>query len=299
MTVSEEPGQVRLNSLLLATDFSSEAEKAGLYAAAIAKRYGSEVRVIHVMDLTAAFKTPDAGICMDIFRRSGEEKLAGTRARLASAGVQAETILQEGLDTAKGIVRAADENGVDLIVSGTKGHGALARLALGSVAEQLIHHAECPVLTTGPNVKPPGPHGLFQRIVCATDFSAEAAKAARLAFSLTRSGDGRMFLCHVLPRLDRSRYDKSHPFDEQKLTEQFQGELQRMIPGIARERCEPECVVDDGYAADGILLLARRVDADLIVLGTRRSSHWFTSIRAGIAFDVIRAADCPVLTVRA
>ncbi|MFY9940521.1 MAG: hypothetical protein WAK33_26820 [Silvibacterium sp.] len=45
------------------------------------------------------------------------------------------------------------------------------------------------------------------------------------------------------------------PIDSLQLTENFADRLQQLVPDIAREWCEPECVVDHGYAADGILLL--------------------------------------------
>jgi nucleotide-binding universal stress UspA family protein len=46
------------------------------------------------------------------------------------------------------------------------------------------------------------------------------------------------------------------------------------------------------------LLLAKRVNADLIVLGTRKASHWYDNFKTGVAFQVISASSCPVLTIR-
>ena len=293
MTAPEETAEVALRNILFATDFSAGADKAGVYAAALARRFGSRMQLLHVVDLSAGFKTPDAGICIDIFRRTGEENLAKAKAQLTAAGIRSESILLEATDTAQAILQAADERSADLIVSGTRGQGGLARLALGSVAEHLIYHATCPVLTVGPNVKHPGPAENFKQVVCATDFSPEAERAVKLAVAFTRSYGAHMFLCHVLPRSDGSRH-----IDVQQLIEKFKANLMKLIPDIAREWCEPECVVDHGYAADGILLLARRVKADLIVLGTHRSSHWFSKLKGGIAFEVIRAAACPVLTFK-
>jgi len=282
-----------LKNILFATDFSPGANKAEVYVTALARRFGSRVQLVHIVDLSAAFKTPDAGICIDLFRRSGEENLARANARLTAMGITTEAILREGIDCAKEILRVAGEDAADLIVSGTRGHGNLTRLALGSVAEYLIYHAVCPVLTAGPKVKQVGSPESFKQVVCATDFSPEATRAIKYAVAFTQSYDAHVYLCHVLPRSDGSGH-----IDVQQLTEKFETDLGALIPDIARERCEPECVVDHGYAADGVRLLARRVKADLIVLGTHRSSHWFTNLKGGVAFEVIRAATCPVLTVR-
>ena len=282
-----------LRSLLFATDFSPDAERAETFLTGFAKHSSAKVQLLHVLDLSAVLRMPDAGICVEIAREDAEDKLAAATARLTAAGVEAEPILTEAMDPTKMILEVAHENGVDMIVMGTRGLGALGRLALGSVTQQLIHESECPVLTIGPHVKTLRPQQGFQRIVCATDFSEDATAAVEFALFFAQSYQAHMFLCHVLPRPD-----SRNPIETQELNDKFKAELQRLIPGIAREWCDPECVLDHGYAVDGILLLGKRVKADLIVLGSRRSSNWFANLKAGIAFEVIRAAECPVLTVR-
>jgi nucleotide-binding universal stress UspA family protein len=285
--------QASLKDILFATDFSPEAEKAGRFVTGIAKHSSARVLVLHVRDPSGVLHMPDGGIAVEMTLREAEQRLALTVAQLRAESIEAEASLSEAKHTAKVIFDLAGERASDLIVIGTRGLGALGRLALGSVAQQLIHEAECPVLSVGPHVKGPQPEQKFQRIVCATDFSEDAAAAVEFALSFTQSYGAHMFLCHVLPKPDGGR-----PVDVQELNEKFKAELQRLIPGMAREWCDPECVVDHGYAVDGVLLLANRVKADLIVLGTRRVSHWFASVKAGIAFEVIRKADCPALTVR-
>ena len=91
----------------------------------------------------------------------------------------------------------------------------------------------------------------------------------------------------------------SDQMDDHELNARFTSALQRLVPDVAREWCEPECVLEHGFAADGILLLAQRVKADLIVLGTRKASHWFDNFKTGVAFQVISSSHCPVLTIRA
>lgn len=291
MTVLGKRVEIDLDVILFATDFSSAAEKASLYVEALARHYRSKVQLAHVVNLSAAFQAPEAGVSIDVFRKSGQEHLEEAKAQLANSGILVETALCEGTDPAKEILQIAKKKSADLIVTGTRGQKGLARLAFGSFAEQLIHHAECPVLTIGPDVAPPGPVGAFQEIVYATDFSPEAAKAMTFALSFAQDSGAHIYLCHVLP-------DHHQRADSQELTAKFTAALQRLVPDIAREWCEPECIVEHGYAADGILLLAHRVKADLIVIGTRPYSHWFANFKAGVAFEVIRAAACPVLTIR-
>jgi nucleotide-binding universal stress UspA family protein len=293
MTTGRTKVQSTVKNILFATDFSPAADKAAVFLAGLAKHFSCRVQILHVLDLSGLFKAPDAGISIEICRKSAEEKLAATKADSAARGIEVEAILSEGLDPAEEILQVAEEKAADLIVVGTRGLSALGRVTLGSVAQHLIHESDRPVFTTGPNVKTLQPLRKFQRIVCATDFSADATNAIRFALPFTQSYDAHMFVCHVLPKPDASR-----PIDAQELNDKFRAQLQRLIPGIAREWCEPECVVDHGYAVDGILLVAKRVKADLIVLGTHRSSNWFSTFKAGIAYEVIRTAECPVLTIR-
>jgi nucleotide-binding universal stress UspA family protein len=292
MTIIGNGIAISLDTILFATDFSPSAETAKLYVQALAARYQSQVRLIHVIDLGAAFKAPDAGLSIDIFRRYGEESLSRLGNELVSEKIRVETFLSEGLDPAAEILQAAEDKAIDLLVIGTRGHKGLARLVLGSTAEELIHRARCPILAIGPAVHPPKQQVRFERIVYATDFSPEAAKACVFALSVAQDFGAHLYLCHVLP-------EETDQLNDQELNERFTSALRRLVPDVAREWCEPECVLEHGVATDGILLLAQRVKADLIVLGTRKTSHWFDNFKTGVAFQVISSSPCPVLTIRA
>jgi nucleotide-binding universal stress UspA family protein len=291
MTIFGNQIAVSLDTILFATDFSPSAETARLYVQALAARYQSQVRLMHVVDLGAACNAPEAGLSVDVFRRIGEESLARLGGELVSEKIRVETVLCEGIDPAAEILQAAQDRSIDLMVIGTRGHKGLARLVLGSTAEELIHQARCPIFAIGPAVPPPGKPVNFQRIVYATDFSPEAAKACVFALSFAQDFGAHLYLCHVLP-------EGNEQMNDQELNDRFKNALERLIPDVAREWCEPECVLEHGVATDGILLLAQRVKADLIVLGTRKTSHWYDNFKTGVAFQVISSSPCPVLTIR-
>jgi nucleotide-binding universal stress UspA family protein len=50
-------------------------------------------------------------------------------------------------DPATSVVQAAEEEGADFIVVGSHGRTGLGRLLMGSVAEAIVRHAKCPVVT--------------------------------------------------------------------------------------------------------------------------------------------------------
>jgi nucleotide-binding universal stress UspA family protein len=291
MTIVGNQIAVNLDNILFATDFSPSAQIARLYVQALAARYQSQVRMMHVVDLGAAFTAPDAGLTIDIFRRFGEESLARFGSELLSEKIRVETILCETVDPVAESLWAAREKSTDLLVIGTRGYKGLARLVLGSTAEELIHKAGCPILAIGPSVPAPKQPINFQRIVYATDFSPEAAKACVFALTFAQDFGARLYLCHVLP-------EGNGQMNDQELNDRFTSVLRNLVPDVAREWCEPECVLEHAVATDGILLLAQRVEADLIVLGTRKTSHWFDNFKTGVAFQVISRSSCPVLTIR-
>jgi nucleotide-binding universal stress UspA family protein len=293
MTIIGNQIAVALDTILLATDFSPSAETARMYAQALAERYQSKVRLMHVVDFMASLKTSEAAVSIDFFRRLGAESLGRLKKELDSEHIPTETVLREGSNPATEILQAAQDRQINLLVIGTRGHKGLARLVLGSTAEELIHQAICPILTVGPAVSPPKLPINFQKIIYATDFSPEAAKACVFALSFAEDFGAHLYLCHVLP--DPAG---SNQMNDQELNDQFVAALRRLVPDVAREWCEPECVLEHGFAADGILLLAQRVNADLIVLGTRGTSYWFENFRTGVAFQVISSSTCPVLTIR-
>jgi len=73
--------------------------------------------------------------------------------------------------------------------------------------------------------------------------------------------------------------------------------LKALVPEKAHCWCDPECVVEHGKASEAILALAKRVDADLIVLGARKASFWVEFVRTGLTPALLAEATCPVLTV--
>ena len=81
-----------------------------------------------------------------VARRWGQKQLDALVTKAKRAGVRARALLLEGV-AADRIVRAARSRYADLIVIGTHGRTGFARLMIGSVANRVVSHARCPVLT--------------------------------------------------------------------------------------------------------------------------------------------------------
>jgi nucleotide-binding universal stress UspA family protein len=146
-----------IRSILYPTDFSENGELAFRLACSLARDQGAQLVLLHV------YPSP---LCHGevVARRQDEgyyEELWAELERLQPAGIDAARRLEEG-DPGEVIPRVAAEAGCDLIVMATHGHTGLAHALMGSVAEEVVRRAACPVLT----IKSPllaGPVGTTER----------------------------------------------------------------------------------------------------------------------------------------
>jgi nucleotide-binding universal stress UspA family protein len=278
--------QIKFERILLATDFSDDGEIAQAYAVGLALQDESTLEITTVVTLPSLDAISECAL--DSVRHSSEEELVRLSKRISGVNVTRKVI--EGFQRAGAIVDEAVRSHADLIVLGTRSKHGLKKLALGSTSEEVIRTAHCPVLTVGPRVVAP-PHGpiSFHRIVYATDFSTQAAKGVDLALALGQTAGTKVYLCHVVA-------DHGAPRDED-CEAKFLSSLKALIPASAHCSCEPEFVVEHGKSSEAILDLAKRINADLIVLGARKASFWLEFIRTGLTPALLASAMCPVLTV--
>lgn len=139
--------------ILVPVDGSPTSNKGLDEAAKLARGSGSGTKVLllHVVDDTVAFSSPDgAGVnlVLDALRASGKSALADAAERARRARMQAETMLLEKATgrVAEAIVEQAKRWRADLIVMGTHGRRGVNRLLLGSSAELVVRHSAIPVL---------------------------------------------------------------------------------------------------------------------------------------------------------
>jgi nucleotide-binding universal stress UspA family protein len=278
--------QIRFERILFATDFSAGAEIAQAYAVGLALQDESTLELTTVVTLPTL--DPISECALDSVRRSAE----GCLERLAQkiSGVNVTRKVVEDFLPAGAIMLEAVASNADLIVVGTASKHGLKKLALGSTAEDVIRTAPCPVLTVGPHVVAPRPGPIsFHRIVYATDFSAQAAKGVELALALGQAAGTKVYLCHVVADHEAPKCEHCKA--------KFLCSLKALIPESAHCSSEPEFVVEHGKASEAILDLAKRVNADLIVLGARKASFWLEFIQTGLTPALLAGATCPVLTV--
>lgn len=139
-------------TMLIASDGSSPARDAVTFGLELAAEQGAEVCVVHVVPAVHVLPTTGFGVLAAQPRPpSAHDRLALEEATaLASdAGVAASTELLTG-NPVDEIVAFADSMDADMIVVGSRGHGAVASALLGSVSQGVLHEARRPVLVVRP-----------------------------------------------------------------------------------------------------------------------------------------------------
>jgi nucleotide-binding universal stress UspA family protein len=139
-------------NIVCATDGSEHADRALLHAAEIAQRDGAALHVVHIVERLPGRKM--AGQLNTYLNEDELDEKFGrqTREITADRNVRATFHTAPGRSghVAQRIVDVMNETGGDLIVVGTRGHSGLVGALLGSVTQDLLHIAPCPVLAVPP-----------------------------------------------------------------------------------------------------------------------------------------------------
>jgi len=287
--------KVSLANILVATDFSEVSDRALEYAIGIARRYDSRVFLTHVVSLDA-YRTVAAEVgevTIEKLRQSAEREFGYILESGRLRGIPHEVIIEEGTvwPTIEALTR---KHNIDLVVVGTHGGGVLKKLVIGSVAEEIFRHARLPVLTVGPAVKSEVPkEEEFKNILFATEFGPGAEREAAYAFSLAQENGARLTLFNVVPYLPEYSTDAVTQKRQQTVRD-----LQELLPPEADLWCKPEFLMAIGEPVEEILNLAKKINADLIVMGAKPRKSLAGNVPHTKASRIVTGATCPVLTIK-
>ena len=142
-----------LENVLVAIDFGEDSDTVLAYGRELARRFGATLHVLHVAENVVARAVGIEGRTADLAALQQEVE-AAARTRLDAIVsdddrrmLAAKAVVQTSNSPALAIVSYARDAHVDFIVVGTHGHGRMAHLFIGSVAERVVRTARCPVLT--------------------------------------------------------------------------------------------------------------------------------------------------------
>jgi nucleotide-binding universal stress UspA family protein len=299
-----------LKKVLVGTDGSEDATLATRAAIDLSNKTGAELHVVHAWrkpqapSLAApglAYPSLEGASYSDTLEQEAEELLEEQAERIrAAGGTLAQVHLREGR-AAEEVTGLAEELGVDLVVVGSRGVGAVKRLVTGSVSEGVVHLSPCPVLVMRGTWPP-------EKVIIGDDSSEEARKAGELAASigglfgasalLMRAASAPLLRAHLLREGDPStRDDHDDAFDEasQKVKETLENRA-AALEGVLGARPQIQVVVGDAAA-----VIQEAADEGeepaLVAVGSRGSDAVQPLVLGSVSTDVLRAVSGSVLIV--
>jgi nucleotide-binding universal stress UspA family protein len=144
---------IALKKVLVATDFGPASESALRYGRALARGFGAALHVLHVTDNVFIRAMDGYGYTaippqvQEDLERAGRKQTEGLLDDEDRRELRAVAVTVTSTSPADAIVEYVRTHGIDLIVMGTHGRGAVAHLFIGNVAERVVRMAPCPVLT--------------------------------------------------------------------------------------------------------------------------------------------------------
>lgn len=295
-----------MSIVLVSTDFSEVSYEAVRHARDIAKADGATLALVHVVPKLAGVadqsmldwlrdKAPKAAEQEKLVR----ETLAGKAAELAEGGLLVATHLEEGEPHAA-IVSCAERISANLIVIGSHGRTGIKRMLLGSVAEQVVRYAHCPVLVARPGPQD-GP------VVTGTDLSEAARPGLAEAARLAASSGSELHVFYVLnagwfghsgvglsPAALAEAMSGSQAFTEAH--EALQREIDLATKGL---QVKTVSKVTLGDAAAILVQHAEDVGARLVVTATHGRTGLRRALIGSVAERIVRLSHTSVLVVRA
>lgn len=263
--------------ILLAVDAQRVADAAVPAVAQLAAASHGEVLVVHVRDIERGLRT----------RFEDQHLVDHVVGRLRDAGVAArgEVRTISNGDVADALIDSAERFGADVVAMGSHGRSELGGLLLGTVGQWVAARIDCAVMLV--HGEPAGPSRRWpdriERILLAVDRNEQREHAVRAARELARQHGADVVVQYVDP-----------VFESVSSAEQF-------VRGIVRElradgvRARTAGLSGMGDAAFQIAATAKREDADIIVVGSRRRGDLAALLLGSVTRELVRQTTRPVL----
>ena len=282
-----------MKQILIASDLSEKSGPALQRAVALARQFGSRLTVVHVLD---------EGSPPTEFDHERSRVLAALREELRRAGgdhlgTAAVPSIAVG-DPSSAIADAADRLEADLVVMGRPAQGGLGGLIGGTTVRRVMGLGARPVLMV--NEAGEAPYSKVLAAIDLSDASANALRTARILGLLDPSrdaavhgflplGEGMMYYAGI----EREKIDDHVAVS----ASQARQAVSRFLRKYGFEKLENFLLVEKGTPFEAIQEGIDRVEADLLVIGTRGHGGFKRVLLGSVADEVIQGVRCDVLAV--
>ena len=287
--------KLHVERILCPVDFSDFSRRALAYAAGLTRHFGSHLFIQHVAQSPAhpyLERVEPQAVRQEIQAQlqTAHEEIRKMQVLAGIDPSEVTVLLNEG-DIPEWIRSAISKERIDLLVMGTHGHRGFRHLVLGSVAENVIHQALCPVLVVSHPVGDFTEAGRINTILLATDFSTHSDRALAHALKWGYEWSSKVVLFHAVQEIPAAMqgltdlFPEYNPYFERQVAAAWE-RIRHLIPEAAQERFEIIFEVRQGNPTVEISRVAEEKGADLIIMGARgmeRSAVPWGSVRATVA----------------
>lgn len=306
--MTTRPDHVPLDRLLVPTDFSERADAALGLGLQLARRLGAEVVLLHVLtpveteEWSPLLFTPGGGAPRDELGAIVAQLMDEALARHDAEGVAVVRRTMRGNLAAPAIAAAAAETGARLVIMGTHGRRGLRRAVLGSVADEVVRTAPCPVLLAREGALPPQAC-VIERVLVPVDLSPFSWSVLPWAETLASACGARIDLLHVLDVFPTAGLYGLYYAAAADVTPHVaalaEAEMKTHVAALTAAGFDAAAHVEIGPPADGIVHYARAHDVDVVVVASHGRTGLSRFVLGSVAEKVAHAAPCPVLVVPA
>ena len=275
-----------MKRILVPVDFSKEAECAAKVAASIARRTGSEIYLVHMLELPvttidpAEMNTIGSEPQIIYFMKLAHEKFDKFKQLPFFEGLRVIESIQFQ-HAFSGIIAESEKNMIDLIVMGSQGASGLQEMFIGSNTEKVVRRSKVPVLVIKKGVD----DFAVKDMIFASDFNKESKSTFHRVISFAELFDAKIHLLYI---------NTIHNFNT---TKNIESRIANFMDDFDFTNYTTN-IYNDISIEKGILSYARDIDADLIALNTHGRSGLSQLFNGSIGQELANHALRPVITFK-
>lgn len=299
---------MQVHRILMPTDFSACSNVALDHALALADHYRASLHLLHVVVMhsddpfSPSAQFPDAHEIYKRLQGVAASEMKDLLSGLPFPPLEIKTVQRRAVAAAPAVVEYAEEKEIDLIIMGAHGRRGFRRFLLGSVAEEVVRLAPCPVLTLRGDGEE-RPLQSWRKLMVPFDFSDQSRYALETARDLAKSHGSELLVVYVVePPLNPEVYMPLHDYSTGFSPENLLGEVRPKLAEEVEKILGPEVgytlEILEGRSAARITELAEQRGVDLILISTHGRTGWQRVVLGSVTEKVVRLAGCPVLTLK-
>ncbi len=291
-----------IGKILVPLDGSQIAESVLPYVREMASRTGAEVLLVAAIQPIVVWDATATTFSLDREESFAQSYLDGQSAAFEAKGLRVRTKVLQG-PAAESILKAASEEGADLIAMSTHGRSGLTRWLFGSVATKVLEGSDRPLFLVRSSAEAKrGRPVTIEKVLVPLDGSSLAESVLPFVEEVAAAFGASIVLYHAITPLSAyPGFETVLPAHAGEVLADLQAQAEQFLHRVAEEvrarGCKVTVAVSVDLAVDGILAAARESGAGLIALGTHGRSGLGRAIMGSVADAVVRRAEVPCLLV--